>query len=306
MSPSETTGRAVDVPAGPGAGARAAPGAGTAAGQEPRAGRHTLALFVSELRLVFGRARTQVGLGVLAAVPLLIGIAIKIAGTDPGAEGFIGQVAGNGLFLIVASLGLSLPFFLPTAVTVISGESLAGEASLGTLRNLLTAPAGRSRLLAAKMVALAVFCLTATMTIWISGLIVGFVLFPVGDVLLLSGSTVPLGEGLLRALGIAVVISLSLLGLAGIGLFISSLTSTPLAAMAATFGTFIVLGILTAIPQLHAIHPWLLMYRWQSFADLLRDPPYWHEIGRNLLLQGGYLAVFYAAAWARITSRDIT
>ncbi|MET9272498.1 ABC transporter permease [Kribbella sp. NPDC003557] len=308
MSPSETTGRTADVPAGPGAGAPAAPGTGTGtvARQEPGAGRHTLALFVSELRLVFGRARTQVGLGVLAAVPLVIGIAIKIAGSDPGAEGFIGQVAGNGLFLIVASLGLSLPFFLPTAVTVISGESLAGEASLGTLRNLLTAPAGRSRLLAAKMVALVVFCFAATMTIWISGLIVGFVLFPVGDVLLLSGSTVSLGEGLLRALGIAVVISLSLLGLAGIGLFISSLTSTPLAAMAATFGTFIVLGILTAIPQLHAIHPWLLMFRWQSFADLLRDPPYWHEIGRNLLLQGGYLAVFYAAAWARITSRDIT
>jgi len=272
----------------------------------PDTGRHTLALFTSELHLVFGRARTQVGLGVLAAVPLLIGIAIKLSGNDNGAEGFLGQVAGNGLFLIVASLGLSLPFFLPTAVTVISGESLAGESSLGTLRNLLTAPAGRSRLLAAKMVALAVFCLAATMTIWISGLIVGFILFPVGDVLLLSGTTVSLGEGLLRALGIAVVISGSLLGLAGIGLFVSSLTSTPLAAMAATFGTFIVLGILTAIPQLHAIHPWMLMYRWPSFADLLRDPPYWHEIGRNLLVQAAYLAVFYTAAWARITSRDIT
>ncbi|MFC6156815.1 ABC transporter permease [Kribbella jiaozuonensis] len=272
----------------------------------PSAGRHTLALFISELRLVFGRARTQVGLGVLAAVPLLIGIAIKLSGSGGDAEGFIGQVAGNGLFLIVASLGLSLPFFLPTAVTVISGESLAGEASLGTLRNLLTAPAGRSRLLAAKMVALTVFCLVATMTIWVSGLIVGFILFPVGDVLLLSGSTVSLGEGLLRALAIALVISLSLLGLAAIGLFVSSLTSTPLAAMAATFGTFIVLGIMTAIPQLHAIHPWLLMYRWQSFADVLRDPPYWHDIGRNLLLQAGYVAVFYTAAWARITSRDIT
>ncbi len=291
MSPNETT---------------VEPTQGLVEAPRPSAGRHTLALFLSELRLVFARARTLVGLGVLAAVPLLIGVAVKIAGSDSGADGFIGQIAGNGLFLIVASLGLSLPFFLPTAVTVISGESLAGEASLGTLRNLLTAPAGRSRLLAAKMVALAVFCLAATMTIWISGLIVGFILFPVGDVLLLSGSTVSLGEGLLRALGIALVISLSLLGLAGIGLFVSSLTSTPLAAMAATFGAFIVLGILTAIPQLHAIHPWLLIYRWQSFADLLRDPPYWHEIGRNLLLQGGYLAVFYAAAWARITSRDIT
>ncbi|MFI6826089.1 ABC transporter permease [Kribbella sp. NPDC050241] len=275
-------------------------------GRRVTAGQHTLGLFRSELRLVFGRARTQAGLGVLAAVPLLIGIAIKLSGSDGDAQGFLGQVAGNGLFLIVASLGLSLPFFLPTAVTVISGESLAGEASLGTLRTMLTAPAGRSRLLAAKMVALAVFCLAATMTIWISGLIVGFILFPVGDVLLLSGTTVSLGEGLFRALLIAVVISLSLLGLAGIGLFVSSLTSTPLAAMAATFGAFIVLGIMTAIPQLHAIHPWLLMYRWQSFADLLRDPPYWHEIVRNLLVQAAYLVVFYTAAWARLTSRDIT
>src|SRR5689334_2557624 len=173
--------------------------------QRPSAGRHTLALFLSELRLVFGRARTQVGLGVLAAVPLLIGVAIKIADNNGGTDGFLGQIAGNGLFLIVGSLGLSMPFFLPTAVTVVSGESLAGEASLGTLRNLLVAPAGRSRLLAAKMVALIVFCFAATLTIWVAGLIVGFVLFPVGDVLLLSGSTVSLDEGLLPALAIAVL-----------------------------------------------------------------------------------------------------
>jgi ABC-2 type transport system permease protein len=271
----------------------------------PGAGRHTMALFASELHLVFGRARTWVLLAVLAAVPVLIGIAIKLSGSSGDAEGFLGQVAGNGFFLVVASLALSLPFFLPTAVTVISGESLAGEASLGTLRNLITAPAGRSRLLAAKMVALAVFCLAATMTIWISGLIVGVVLFPVGDVILLSGSTVSLADGLLRALGIAILIAISLLGLAGIGLFVSSLTSTPLAAMAATFCTFIVFGILGAIPQIDVIHPWLLMYGWTSFADLLRDPPYWHEIGRNILMQGAYLTVFYAAAWARLTSRDV-
>ncbi|TCO51645.1 ABC-2 type transport system permease protein [Kribbella antiqua] len=274
-------------------------------GPRLRTKRYPLALFRSELHLVFGRARSWALLGVLAAVPILIGSAIRFAGGGGDAEGFLGQVAGNGFFLIVASLALSLPFFLPTAVTVMSGESLAGEASLGTFRNLLTAPAGRSRLLAAKMVSLALFCLAATMTIWISGLIVGFVLFPVGDVLLLSGTTVSLGDGLLRALGIAVLIAASLLGLAGIGLFVSSLTSTPLAAMAATFGTFVVLGILSAIPQIDVIHPWLLMYGWLSFADLMRDPPYWDAIGRNLLLQAGYLAVFYAAAWARITSRDI-
>jgi ABC-2 type transport system permease protein len=276
----------------------------TTAGRRPTAGRHTIALFASELHLVFGRARTWVTLAVLAGVPVLVGVAIKLSGAE-GGEGFIGQVAGNGFFLIVASLGLSLPFFLPTAVTVVAGESLAGEASLGTLRNMLTAPAGRSRLLAAKMVALIVFCLVATMTIWLSGLIAGLVLFPVGDVVLLSGTTVSLADGLLRAFGIAILVALSLLGLAGVGLFVSSLTSTPLAAMAATFGAFIVFGILGAIPQIDEIHPWLLMYGWPSFADLLRDPPYWDAIVRNLLIQAAYLGVFYAAAWARLTSRDI-
>ncbi|MEV6417910.1 ABC transporter permease [Kribbella sp. NPDC051718] len=280
---------------------------GKVSGQDvrrPGAGRYTVALFASELHLVFGRARTWVTLAVLAGVPVLVGVAIKLSGAD-GGEGFLGQVAGNGFFLVVASLGLSLPFFLPTAVTVVAGESLAGEASLGTLRNMLTAPAGRSRLLAAKLVALVVFCLAATMTIFLSGLIAGVVLFPIGDVVLLSGTTVSLADGLLRAFGIAILVALSLLGLAGVGLFVSSLTSTPLAAMAATFGAFIVFGILGAIPQISEIHPWLLMYGWPSFADLLRDPPYWDAILRNLLLQAAYLFVFYTAAWARLTTRDI-
>lgn len=263
-------------------------------------------LFGSELHLVFGRARTWVLLAGLAIVPILIGVAVRIAGSSGDAEGFLGDITENGLFLVVASLGLSLPFFLPTAITVVSGESLAGEASLGTLRNLITAPAGRSRLLAAKLVALVVFAFAATMTIWISGLIVGAILFPLGDVVLISGTTVPLAEGILRAFGIAVLVAGSLLGLAGIGLFVSSMTSTPLAAMAATFISFIVLGILGAIPQLEVIHPWLPTYGWMSFADLLRDPPYWDAIVRNLGLQAAYLTVFYAAAWARLTTRDIS
>jgi ABC-2 type transport system permease protein len=299
MSPSES------VPS-VAAGGEADRGAGQVVGEVETGPRsYPLQLFRSELHLVFGRARIWAGLAVLAGVPVLIGVAIKLSGGGD-AEGFLGQVAGNGVFLVVASLGLSMPFFLPTAVTVVSGESLAGEASLGTLRTMITAPAGRSRLLAAKMVALAVFCLAATMTVWLSGLITGVALFPVGDVTTLSGGSLPLAEGLLRALGIAGLIAASMLGLAAIGLFVSSLTSTPLAAMAATFGTYVVLGIADAIPQIDVIHPWLLMDKWLSFADLLRDPPYWDNILRNLGLQAAYLVVFYLLAWARLTSRDIS
>ncbi|MGH9061080.1 MAG: ABC transporter permease, partial [Acidimicrobiales bacterium] len=63
--------------------------------------------------------------------------------------------------------------------------------------------------------------------------------------------------------------------------------------------------ILDAVPQVHAIHPWLFTHQWMSFGDLLRAPVEWHSIGRDLLLQAGYIAVFGAATWARFTTRDV-
>ena len=53
---------------------------------------------------------------------------------------FIGRVTGNGLFLVFTALTVSLPFFLPLIIGVVAGDSIAGEAGLGTLRYLLTVP----------------------------------------------------------------------------------------------------------------------------------------------------------------------
>jgi hypothetical protein len=54
-----------------------------------------------------------------------------------------------------------LPVFLPVAVAVLAGDSIAGEANIGTLRYLLIRPVGRTRLLVAKLVALIAFVLFA-------------------------------------------------------------------------------------------------------------------------------------------------
>jgi ABC-2 type transport system permease protein len=266
----------------------------------------------------FRRWRTLVLLAVLTAVPVLIGIAVRLetgpggsAGGGGGGEAargpaFITQVTGNGLFLVFAALAATLPFFLPMAVSVVAGDSVAGEANAGTLRYLLVAPAGRTRLLLAKYTTTVVFCLVATLAVAASALAVGALLFPVGDITLISGTTVSFGEGLLRALGVAVVVTASLLGLAALGLFISTLTGSGVAAMAATVGLVITVQILDAIPQLDTIHPYLFTHYWLSFTDLLRDPVYWDEVMKNLGLQALYAAVFGSAAWARFTTRDIT
>ena len=301
-SGADATGGA-DVPAGPAAGPDAAvrrPGA-----------LWTLGLFRSELTVTFRRWRSLALLAVLAAVPVLVGIAIRIETGDDGSGGgggpaFISQVTNNGLFLVFTSLAATLPFFLPMTVGVIAGDAVAGEANAGTLRYLLVAPAGRTRLLLAKFATTLVFCLAGTLVVALSALITGALLFPVGDVTLLSGTTIPFAEGLLRALAVAVVVAASLIGLAAIGLFISTLTNSGIAAMAATVGLLITVQILNTIPQLDGIHPYLFPQYWLSFADVLRDPVYWDEILKNLGLQALYAAVFGSAAWARFTSRDIT
>lgn len=276
-----------------------------------RRAAHPLGLFRSELVITFRRWRTLALLGVLLAVPVLVGIAVKIETGDGGSGGgggpaFLSQITNNGLFLVFASLAATLPFFLPMTVGVIAGDAVAGEANAGTLRYLLVAPSGRTRLLLAKFSALVVFCVAATLVVAVSALATGALLFPLGDVTLLSGTTVPLGEGLLRALAIALAVAASLLGLAAIGLFVSTLTNSGIAAMAATVGLLITVQILGQIPQLDAFHPYLFPHHWLSFADILRDPVYWDQVGKNLGLQALYVAVFGSAAWARFTTRDIT
>ena len=131
------------------------------------------------------------------------------------------------------------------------------------------------------------------------------IFFPVGRVTTLSGDTLPLAQGMLRISLAAALIGASLLGLAAIGLFISTITDVPVGAMAGTLGVFILVGVLDALPQTRALHPWLFTQHWLSYSDLLRTHVQWDGIVRNLGLQGLYVAVFGSAAWARFTSKDI-
>ncbi|MFJ5177088.1 ABC transporter permease [Streptomyces griseoviridis] len=275
----------------------------------------TLGLLRSELLTTLRRWRTLALLGVLAAVPVLVGIAVRIetgdgasAGGGPGGGGpaFIAQITNNGLFLVFTALAATLPFFLPMAVGVIAGDAVAGEASAGTLRYLLVAPAGRTRLLLTKYATTMAFCVLATLVVALSALIVGAILFPLGDLTTISGTRITFGEGLSRALLIALVVAASLIGVAALGLFVSTLTHSGIAAMATTVGLLITVQILDQIPQLHAIQPYFFSHYWLSFADLMREPVYWDDLLRNLGVQALYAAVFGTAAWARFTTKDIS
>jgi len=264
-------------------------------------------MLLSELGLTFGRIRTRWLLVVLAAIPGLLSLAVRFAGGPEGGHGptFLDQVSRNGVFAALAGLTVVVPFFLPLAVAVVSGDTIAGEASLGTLRYLLVRPVGRTRLIFAKFVTAVVFCVVAAVAVAVTGLVIGWLLFPVGEVVTLSGTTIGAWDGVLRALAAASVVGASMIGLAAIGVLISTFTESPVGAIAATAGLAILSQILDAIPQLHAIQPLLFTHAWLSFGDLMRTPVTWGNIVQNLVIQACWATVMMLAAWARMTTRDV-
>jgi ABC-2 type transport system permease protein len=265
-------------------------------------------LFGSELGLVFRRPRNLAALGVLAVVPALIGAAVRIAGPGPGDGGpsIITQVAGNGLFLTFAAMFFLVPLLLPVAVAVVAGDAIAGEANAGTLRYLLTAPAGRTRLLVVKYASVVTFCLAASLVVAVSALITGLLLFPVGPITLLSGTTIPFADGLLRVVLVVGYVTAGMAALGAVGLAISTLTEVPIGAIAATATLVIVAQVLQVIPQISAVHPYLVTYWWNDFDGALREPVATAQMGQGLLAYGAYIVVFGSIAWARFTSRDVT
>jgi ABC-2 type transport system permease protein len=122
---------------------------------------------------------------------------------------------------------------------------------------------------------------------------------------LLSGDVISIPAALVRIALVALYVTISLMGLCAVGLFISTLTVIPVGAMAATVVVSTVSQILATLPQLEAIHPYLLTFNWLGFADLLRAPMDFHSMGMNALLQLGYAIIFGSAAYSRFTTKDI-
>jgi len=260
-----------------------------------------------ELSLVFGRRRNRILLLLLAAVPLLVGIAVKVS-PPAGADGpaFINRITGNGLFLALTALDVTIPIFLPLAVGIIAADAIAGEAGVGTLRYLLVVPVRRGRLLVAKAAGISAYAVLAVLAIGVVSLIAGAALFGTTSFTLLGGQQVGLAQALLRIIAVMAYVILSLSGLLAVGLLISTLTEVPVAAMASTVGFVIVGQVLDALPQLSAIHGAILTHWWSGFGDLLRVGPDYALLGEHLLVQVAYVALAGSLAWARFGNADIT
>jgi ABC-2 type transport system permease protein len=265
-----------------------------------------------ELRKLFRRPRTWVTIAVLNALPVLVAVLVQLTDLAPRpGEGppFLSAVLTNGALFPLAALAIVLPLFLPIAVAVVAGDAVAGEAQAGTLRYLLVRPAGRTRLLVAKLVAVIAFVLVTVLVVAGVGYVVGTTLFdaqPVGGGTSVSGTSLSQQELAVRSLMAIGYVTVSMLGVAAFGLFFSTLTDSPLAAALGALAVLVASSLLFTLDAASPIAPYLPTRYWLAFVDLFRDPILWRDVVRGLALQGVYVGVLLAAAWANFTTKDVT
>ena len=276
-----------------------------------------------ELAKLARRPRSWVSLALLCGLPLIIAIFVAVSHlAPPPGQGpaLLSAVLSDGSLYPAAALAIVLPVFLPITVAVMAGDAIAGEASSGMLRYLLTRPVGRTKLLVAKLIALVVYVLLAVVAVALTSYLTGRVLFgskpaavtsggiTTSNVVAssLSGTGLTPADVLLRTAGAVAFIAVSMLGVGAIALFLSTITDSSLGAALGAMAVLIASAALVALNSAAAVSPYLPTRYWLAWLDFFRQPILWRDIDRGFAIQGVYVVVFLAAAWANFTSKDVT
>jgi ABC-2 type transport system permease protein len=298
-----------------------------------------------ELAKLLRRPRTWISVVLTCALPFMVAVFITVTHlVPPPGQGsaFLSAVLRDGALYPAAALALVLPVFLPVAVAVVAGDSIAGEATGGTLRYLLVRPVSRTRLLVAKLVSVIVYVLLVVLAVTFTAYATGvFLLGPSeaaavgqvpgvpggaaggsvpglagqaptagqaagGSVTSLSGAPLSLLQLTERTAGAIAFITVSMLGVAAIALFLSTITDSALGSALGALAALVASEVLVTLNAATVVQPYLPTRYWLAWIDFFRQPVFWRDIQRGFGIQAIYVLVFLAAAWANFSTKDIT
>ena len=267
----------------------------------------------TELAKMLRRPRTWITIALIDALPTLVAVLLNLTdlGPRPGTgPAFLSAVLTDGSLYPLAALAIVLPLFLPVAVAVMSGDAIAGEAQAGTLRYVLVRPVGRTRLLTAKLLAVFAFVLLAVIIVAVTGWACGSLLLghhsAAQATISVSGTTVAPKNVLARTVIAMLYVTVSMLGVASLALFLSTVTDSPLGASLGALAFLVASTLLLTLDAAQTLKPYLPTRYWLSFIDLFRQPILWRDVERGVGLQLIYVVVFLGAAWANFMTKDIT
>ncbi|MEJ3743358.1 ABC transporter permease [Actinomycetes bacterium KLBMP 9797] len=295
---------AVDGAAADGA---AAP-TGAAAGYRP--GR-TLSL-ASEWRRQASRRRTQLALGFVVLLPLIMLAAFQFGGTgddDNGGGEFaslVDMATSGGLNFTLFALFVSAGFLLTVVIALFCGDTVASEASWGSLRYLLAIPVPRARLLAVKLVVALGYSALSLLLLTGTALLIGTLRYGWHPLRSTVAAEIPTGEGTLRLLAIVGYLAVTLLVVAGLAFLLSVSTDAPLGAVGGAVLLFIVSSILDQITALGDLRNGLPTHYSDAWLGLLSTPAQTDDIVKGCISAIVYATIFWSLAFWRFTRKDVT
>jgi ABC-2 type transport system permease protein len=280
---------------------------GSAAGYRPT---RTLT-FRTELRRQASRRRTQLSLGFMVVLPLVILLAFEFGGGN-GGGGDRGQFAAladiaksGGLNFALFTLLVSASFLLVVVVALFCGDTVASEASWGSLRYLLAIPVPRARLLGSKLLVSLFYSLLSLILLTGTALLAGTLRYGWHPLRTTVAGDIAPGTAVVRLLGIVGFIAVTLLIVAGLAFLLSVSTDAPLGAVGGAVLLQILSGILDQITALGSVRVILPTHYSDAWLGLISNPVQTDDMVKGGIAALVYAALFFGLAWWHFVRKDV-
>ena len=272
--------------------------------------QRTLSVRVEMIRQV-RRRRTAVAFGLVIALPIVVSLAVLFGPSSGGgglADGdfdVFGLMASGPWNFALSGLFFSSAFLLVILAAMFLGDTVASEASWGTMRYLLAAPVPRRRFLIIKVIVGLLLTLAVLIVLVVASFIIGLIAFGTGTLASPLSGTLGAGESTVRIAVIAGYIAVTLLVPAGIAFLASVSTDVPLGAVGAAVVIVIFANILDAIDALGSLRQFLPANYAGAWADALGPTIVWNQMAIGLAYNVGVFAVLVGIAILRFERKDI-
>ena len=270
-----------------------------------------------ELSKIFRKWRTYIGFLAIAILVPIIQIAMLVEGeksinfmTRNLQQSFI--FVGNLLngYLISYAILNALVVHIPFLITLVAGDLLAGEATAGTYRILVTRPVSRFKIVLSKFLAGLIYTNLLVLWLAIMSLAIGILVFGIGELIVIKNVNILILARndvfwrFLMAYGFA---ALSMTVVLSLTFLFSSLVENAIGPIVSTMAIIIVFVIISAldIEFFQSIRPYLFtnyMQSWRSFFD---DPIDFQDLYKSAAVLIGHVIFFFGTTVYIFSKKDI-
>src|SRR5256714_1017284 len=190
-------------------------------------------------------------------------------------------------------------------LALVGGDTVASEASWGSLRYLLAVPVPRARLLGSKLLVSLFSCAVALVTLTGTALVAGTLRYGWHPLRTTVAGDVPAGTALVRLVAIVGYLAVSLLVVASLAFLLSVSTDAPLGAVGGAVLLQILSSILDQITALGNLRLILPTHYASAWLGLLSSPVQTDDMVKGVISALAYATLFFALAWFRFLRKDV-